>query len=206
MSAISKKLCLFALLVVFANLQMLMASNNDSIDSTIQAREIATLGAGCFWCVEAVFQNLEGVHSVDSGYMGGHLENPSYEAICTGTSGHAEVVQITYDPKVISFEALLDYFWKSHDPTTLNRQGADVGTQYRSAIFYHSEAQMAVAEASKQHASDEFEDPIVTEITPASTFYRAEGYHQDFYKRNPLHPYSQFVIKAKLNKLEQASD
>ena len=165
--------------------------------------ELATLGAGCFWCVEAVFQNLEGVHSVVSGYTGGHLENPNYEAICTGTSGHAEVIQIAFDPSIISFETLLNYFWKTHDPTTLNRQGADVGTQYRSAIFYHSDAQKAVAEASKQQASEDFENPIVTEITPASTFYEAERYHQDFYNNNPMHPYSLFVIKPKLNKLKQ---
>ena len=181
-----------------------MASNSEH--SETETKEIASFGAGCFWCVEAVFQNLEGVDAVVSGYMGGDLDNPSYEDICTGTSGHAEVIQITYDPKVISFESLVHYFWKSHDPTTLNRQGADTGTQYRSVIFYHSSSQKAIAEASKKHAAKDFDDPIVTEITPASTFYAAEGYHQDFYKRNPLHPYSQFVIKAKLNKLEQSSD
>ena len=190
---------LVAVLFFCSNLSVLYSMND--LDS--KPSKLATLGAGCFWCVEAVFQNLEGVHSVVSGYTGGHLENPNYEAICTGTSGHAEVIQIAFDPSTISFETLLNYFWKTHDPTTLNRQGADVGTQYRSAIFYHSDAQKAVAEASKQQASEDFENPIVTEITPASTFYEAERYHQDFYNNNPMHPYSLFVIKPKLNKLKQ---
>jgi peptide-methionine (S)-S-oxide reductase len=196
--------CLFALLMFCANFQILMVLNGEH--SETEKKGMASFGAGCFWCVEAVFQNLEGVDAVVSGYMGGDLDNPSYEDICTGTSGHAEIIQISFDPSLISFETLLNYFWKTHDPTTLNRQGADTGTQYRSVIFYHNEVQKTVAEASKKQAASQFQDPIVTEISPASTFYEAEGYHQDFYKRNPLHPYSQFVIKAKLNKLEQSSD
>lgn len=162
-----------------------------------------TLGAGCFWCVEAVFQDLKGVHKVVSGYTGGEVANPSYEAICTGTTGHAEVVQITYDPEVISLEDLLYVFWRTHDPTTLNRQGADMGTQYRSAIFYHDEEQKAVAERSKAEtdASDVWPNPIVTEITPLSEFYEAEGYHQNFYRQNPNQPYCRYVIDPKINKL-----
>lgn len=162
-----------------------------------------TLGAGCFWCVEAVFQDLKGVHKVVSGYTGGEVANPSYEAVCTGTTGHAEVVQVTYDPEVISLEDLLYVFWRTHDPTTLNRQGADTGTQYRSAIFYHDEEQKAVAERSKAEtdASDVWPNSIVTEITPLSEFYEAEGYHQNFYRQNPNQPYCRYVIDPKINKL-----
>lgn len=163
--------------------------------------QTATFGAGCFWCVEAVFENLEGVRAVESGYMGGHVENPTYRQVCEGTTGHAEVTRIYFDPEVISYETLLDWLWRSHDPTTLNRQGADVGTQYRSAIFYHDEAQKAVAEASKEKAQSLFDDPIVTEITPASEFYVAEDYHQDYYRLNGSAPYCQMVIRPKLKKL-----
>lgn len=163
--------------------------------------EIATFGAGCFWCVEAVFELLEGVDAVESGYMGGSVENPSYQAVCEGTTGHAEVTQIHYDPAIISFETLLDWLWRSHDPTTLNRQGYDVGTQYRSAIFYHSEAQKASAEASKAAAQAQFEDPIVTEITAASTYYPAEDYHQDYYRQHGNQPYCARIIRPKLEKL-----
>lgn len=165
-------------------------------------RSVATFGAGCFWCVEAVFEKLEGVHAVESGYMGGDVSDPSYREVCSGTTGHAEVVQIHYDPEVISFETLLDWLWRSHDPTTLNRQGADSGTQYRSAIFYHDEAQREAAEASKAAAQAHFSAPIVTEITEASTFYPAEDYHQDYYRLNPGAPYCQMLIGPKLRKLE----
>ena len=164
--------------------------------------EIATFGAGCFWCVEAVFERLEGVHSVESGYMGGSVGNPTYRQICTGTTGHAEVTQIHFDPQVISFAILLDWLWRSHNPTTLNRQGADSGTQYRSAIFYHSEAQRETAENSKAKAQKLFPDPIVTEITPAELFYPAEDYHQDYYRLNQSAPYCQMVIQPKLKKLD----
>lgn len=170
--------------------------------SALLKTEQATLGAGCFWCVEAVFESLVGVESVVSGYMGGATPDPTYEAICTGLTGHAEVVQITYDPTVISYEALLKRFWVAHNPTTLNRQGADVGTQYRSVIFTHSEAQADHAKASKAEAAGLFEEAIVTEITPAETFYPAENYHQDFYRNNGQHPYCQMVIRPKLNRLD----
>lgn len=163
--------------------------------------EIATFAAGCFWCVEAVFERLEGVHQVESGYMGGEVKGPTYREVCDGTTGHAEVIQIHYDPSTISFETLLDWLWRSHDPTTLNQQGADRGTQYRSAIFYHSDAQRATAEASKAAAQAQFNNPIVTEITEASTYYPAEDYHQDYYRLNGMAPYCQMVIRPKLQKL-----
>lgn len=163
--------------------------------------EVATFGAGCFWCVEAVFEQLDGVKSVESGYMGGDVENPTYREVSTGTTGHAEVTRILFDPKKISYETLLDWLWRSHDPTLLNRQGADVGTQYRSAIFYHSEEQRAVAKASKAAAQAMFKSEIVTEITPASTFYVAENYHQDYFRLNASAPYCQMVIRPKLEKL-----
>ncbi len=165
--------------------------------------ETITFGAGCFWCVEAVYQRLDGVESAVSGYMGGHLENPSYKDVCTGTTGHAEVVQIKFDPSVTSLETLVDFFWEAHDPTTLNRQGADVGTQYRSAIFYQTEEQREIAEASKAkaNASGKFSRPIVTEITEAGTFYPAENYHQEYYDLNKSYPYCRAVITPKLKKL-----
>ena len=164
--------------------------------------ETATFGAGCFWCVEAVFENLDGVKAVESGYMGGTTENPTYREVCSGETGHAEVTQIYFDPEVIQFKTLLDWLWRSHNPTTLNRQGADVGTQYRSAIFYHSDAQKAAAEASKAAAQSDFDAPIVTEITPAAKFYAAENYHQDYYRLNKSAPYCQMVIRPKLKKLD----
>ena len=167
--------------------------------------ETITLGAGCFWCIEAVFQNLKGIQSVVSGYTGGQVENPTYEQICTGTTGHAEVAQIIFDPAVISFEDLLYVFWRTHDPTTLNRQGADLGTQYRSAIFYDSEEQKEIAEKSKAKtgASDLWPDPIVTEISRLDKFYNAEEYHQDYYKLNPNQPYCRLVIDPKIRKLKK---
>lgn len=165
----------------------------------------ATLGGGCFWCLEAVYQELQGVHSVVSGYAGGTVDNPTYEQVCMGKTGHAEVVQITFDPQVISYEDLLEVFWHIHDPTTLNRQGADVGTQYRSVIFYHNEAQRALAEKSKQEAdaSHLWPQPIVTEIAPLTEFYEAESYHQDYYRSNPYQPYCFVIIDPKLRKLRK---
>jgi peptide-methionine (S)-S-oxide reductase len=167
--------------------------------------EIATFGAGCFWCVEAIFQQLRGVQSVVSGYAGGAAENPTYEQVCTGTTGHAEVAQITFDPAIIGYEDLLSVFWRTHDPTTLNRQGADAGTQYRSVIFYHNEKQKAIAERSKQdtNASDLWQNQIVTEIVPFSHFYPAEGYHQNYYRLNPNQPYCRFVIDPKVQKFKK---
>lgn len=167
--------------------------------------ETATFGAGCFWCVEAVFMNLKGVDSVVSGYSGGHIKNPAYKEVCNGNTGHAEVVQITYDPQVISFAELLEVFWQSHDPTTLNRQGNDVGTQYRSAIFYHNEEQKRLAEKYKKELdeSDVFDDPIVTEITPFTNFYKAEDYHQNYFNENPYQPYCSIIIRPKVEKIKK---
>jgi peptide-methionine (S)-S-oxide reductase len=163
--------------------------------------EFVDFGAGCFWCVEAVFERLDGVKDVVSGYEGGETHNPTYKQICNGDTGHAEVVRVTFHPERISFEELLDVFWKMHDPTTLNRQGADQGTQYRSAIFYQNFEQRDAAEKSKTEASEAFADPIVTEISPASEFYEAEDYHQDYFRLNPQAPYCSFVITPKLQKL-----
>jgi peptide-methionine (S)-S-oxide reductase len=168
-----------------------------------EGAEVLTLGAGCFWCIEAAFRQLDGVHAAVSGYMGGSVANPTYEQVCDGSTGHAEVVQVVFDPKKISAEKVLSWFWDLHDPTTLNRQGADVGTQYRSAIFYHGDAQKAVAEASKKAAQADFKDPIVTEITKAGTFYPAENYHQDYYFQNKSkNGYCRLVIEPKLKKLK----
>lgn len=165
---------------------------------------IATLGAGCFWCVEAIFQDLQGVERVVSGYAGGAVANPTYEQVCAGRTGHAEAVQITFDPQVITYEELLEVFWRVHDPTTLNRQGADVGTQYRSVIFYHDERQKATAERSKAEAADLWPKPIVTEIAPFDAFYPAEAYHQEYYNRNPNQSYCRIVIDPKVRKFRQA--
>ncbi|MFH0988729.1 MAG: peptide-methionine (S)-S-oxide reductase MsrA [bacterium] len=164
--------------------------------------EKTTLGAGCFWCVEAVFERLPGVQLVEAGYAGGTKPNPTYEEVCTGRTGYAEVARITYDPSKISFEKLLDVFWKAHDPTTLNRQGGDIGTQYRSAIFYHNEQQKLAAEKSMKNAQQDFDTPIVTAIQPLKQFTIAENYHQDYFKNNSNAPYCMFVIKPKLKKLK----
>jgi peptide-methionine (S)-S-oxide reductase len=173
-----------------------------SATSTNQT-ELAVLGGGCFWCLEAVFERLPGVKSVTSGYAGGHTPNPTYEAVCSHTTGHAEVIQIEFDPALISYEKLLDWFWEAHDPTTLNRQGADVGSQYRSIILYANEAQRVAAEKSKAAAQKNFSQPIVTEIVPLARFYPAERHHQDFYRNNPNHGYCRVVIRPKLEKLEK---
>ncbi len=165
----------------------------------------ATLGAGCFWCVEAVFQQLQGVKKVDAGFAGGETENPTYEEVCTGNTGHAEVARIDYDPNVIAFEELLQVFWHTHNPTTLNRQGADVGTQYRSVIFYHDEEQKKVAEKSLEEAdkSGIWEAPIVTKLEPLKNYTKAEGYHQNFYEKYKNGPYCDAVIEPKLKKLKE---
>lgn len=167
--------------------------------------EYATFGAGCFWCVEAIFQELKGVDKVVSGYMGGEVKNPSYKEVCTGLTGHAEVCQISFNPDIISYEELLEVFWQTHDPTTLNRQGADMGTQYRSVIFYHNEKQKELAEKYKKELdrSGAWNSPLVTEITKASTFYPAENYHQDYYNNNSRQPYCTFVIKPKQDKFRK---
>lgn len=168
------------------------------------ATERVTFGGGCFWCIEAVFQRLKGVTSVASGYAGGEVANPTYKQVCTGETGHAEVVQLEYNPAEVSFETLLKVFWAAHDPTTLNRQGADHGTQYRSVIFYENEAQKAAAEKSKAAAQPEFKDPIVTQIAPLTKFYKAEDYHQNYFNENSnKNPYCAVVIRPKLQKLLQ---
>lgn len=171
--------------------------------TTTNSSEVATFGGGCFWCTEAVFQMLPGVRSVVSGYAGGTKDNPTYKEVCAGTTGHAEVIQVTYDPKALSYEKLLETFWEAHDPTTLNRQGADVGTQYRSIILYHDESQRAAAEKSKAEAQKNFDKPVVTEIVPLKKFYAAEGYHQDYYRNNTSQPYCSIVIRPKVEKFEK---
>jgi peptide-methionine (S)-S-oxide reductase len=163
--------------------------------------EIATLGGGCFWCIEAVYLRIPGIISVTSGYAGGKTDSPTYKEICTGTTGHAEVIQVKYDPKMISYAQVLDIFWHSHDPTTLNRQGNDVGTQYRSVIFYHSDSQKEIALKSKEESAYLFKAPIVTEISPLVKFFEAEDYHQNYFKNNPTNAYCNYVIPPKLAKL-----
>ena len=164
--------------------------------------EQVTLGAGCFWCVEAIFQQLKGVKAVESGYSGGQRENPSYEQVCSGATSHAEVARLTFDPEEISFRQLLEVFWHTHNPTTLNRQGADIGMQYRSVIFYHNEEQKKQAEESKAEVekSNLWEDPIVTQIEPLENYYKAENYHQNFFKNNPNQPYCSAVVAPKVRK------
>ena len=168
-------------------------------------KEIATLAGGCFWCLEAVFDDLRGVESVESGYMGGETANPTYEEVCSGRTGHAEVVQVSFDPEVASFREILEVFFVIHDPTTLNRQGNDVGTQYRSAIFYHSAGQKDAAEEviANLESAKIYDDPIVTEVVPASKFYVAENYHQEYFRRNPAQPYCAYVVRPKVAKFRK---
>lgn len=167
--------------------------------------EVATLGGGCFWCTEAVFSQLKGVEKVEPGYSGGKLENPTYEQVSTGTTGHAEAVQITFDPNAISYKEILEIFFSTHDPTTLNRQGPDVGTQYRSVIFYHNDQQKAIAEQVIKEITEEkiFDAPIVTQLEPFRVFYEAEDYHRNYFKRHPEQPYCSLVIAPKLAKLRE---
>lgn len=182
-----------------------MESNSGQSKNDKTVLDTATFGGGCFWCVEAVFQQLKGVQSVVSGYAGGRRENPTYEQVCSGATGHAEVIQVTFDPSVIGYPDLLEVFWSVHDPTTLNRQGADVGTQYRSVIFYHNESQKVLAEEYKVQLdkSGTFRDPIVTEISPLPTFYSAEKYHQNYFNDNGNQPYCSFVIRPKVEKFQK---
>lgn len=174
-------------------------------NNTTANNEIATLGGGCFWCLEAVFDNLSGVTSVESGYTGGQTANPTYEDICTGTTGHAEVVRITFDPAVISFREILDVFFTIHDPTTLNRQGNDRGTQYRSVIYYHSSAQKETAEklVAELNQKNEWGSPLVTEVTPEVTYYPAEDYHQEYFEHHPNQPYCMMVVAPKVAKANE---
>jgi peptide-methionine (S)-S-oxide reductase len=179
--------------------------NESNIDTAGKNLEVATFAGGCFWCVEAQYQELQGVEKVESGYTGGTLKNPSYKEVCSGRTGHAEAVNIYYDPKVISYDELLAAFWVAHDPTQLNRQGNDVGTQYRSAIFYHNEEQKKKAEEYKRKLNEEkaYDSPVVTEIMPFTVFYKAEDYHQNYYNENPEQAYCHYVIQPKKEKFEK---
>lgn len=182
-----------------------LALSQKQSPNSMKDLQLATFGAGCFWCTEAVFLNVNGVTKVVSGYSNGKVKNPTYREVCTGMTGHAEVTQITFDPAVVSFEELLEVFWNTHDPTTLNKQGADEGTQYRSAVFYHNEEQKKIAEAYKKQleASKVFKHPIVTEISPLTSFYPAEDYHQNYYALNPNQGYCQYVIRPKVEKFKK---
>jgi peptide-methionine (S)-S-oxide reductase len=205
-----KKKILLLLLIPVIIIFAYNFKNNKEIEkeykmSENNSLEKATFGSGCFWCTEAIFEKLNGVESVVSGYSGGTVINPTYKEVTTGKTGHAEVTQILFDPDIISFKELLEVFWQTHDPTTLNRQGNDVGTQYRSAIFYHNEEQKKLAEEYKKKLEDAkvFDDPIVTEITKFDVFYTAEDYHQDYYEQNKSQPYCSFVITPKVDKFKK---
>jgi peptide-methionine (S)-S-oxide reductase len=186
-------------------IEKIKAVEEKQTTDTNKGIDTATFGAGCFWCVEAVFQRLEGVQSIKSGYSGGFVKNPSYKEVCSGSTGHAEVCQITFDPSKISYDELLEVFWKTHDPTTMNRQGNDVGTQYRSVIFYHNEEQRAKAEKYKKEINDAhaYPDPVITEIKPYTNYYAAEDYHQNYYNQNGSQGYCQYVIQPKVEKFEK---
>jgi peptide-methionine (S)-S-oxide reductase len=189
---------LFLIFLFILNFNTASMSQNEQF-------ETITLGAGCFWCTEAVFQRVKGVTNVESGYSGGGIANPTYREVTSGLTGHAEVVQVVFDPETVSLVNILEIFWRTHDPTTLNRQGADVGTQYRSAIFYHSDKQLDIALKLKQELEGQaiWNKPVVTEITAFKAFYKAEDYHQDYYNQNPDQPYCQYVIVPKLEKFEK---
>jgi peptide-methionine (S)-S-oxide reductase len=178
-------------------------SHTTNMNSSTNHLELATLGGGCFWCTEAVFQMLPGVKSITSGYAGGTTEKPTYKQVCSGDTGHAEVIQVAYDPKLVSYEKVLDTFWAAHDPTTMNAQGPDTGSQYRSIILYSSDAQKAAAEKSKAEAQKHFSKPIVTQIVPLTKFWPAEDYHQDYYRSNPNQPYCRAIIRPKVEKFEK---
>jgi peptide-methionine (S)-S-oxide reductase len=207
-----KKTIYLILILVAANIISCkqVKSENINIDNetmTIEniKEDTATFGSGCFWCTEAIFERVNGVSSVVSGYAGGEVDDPTYEEVCNGTTGHAECTQITFNPDIISYDDLLEIFWKTHDPTTLNRQGNDVGTQYRSVIFYHNEEQKQKAEYYKKKLEEEkiWKNPIVTEISPLTKFFIAEKYHQDYYENNPYQGYCAFVITPKVEKFEK---
>ncbi len=196
-----KHLLVFCALYSTLTFSTMSAETNSTHIAASEKTATATFGGGCFWCFDAVFQNLPGILKITSGFAGGTKPNPTYEQVCTARTGHAEVIQITYDSSRVSYDQLLDLFWRAHDPTTLNRQGADVGTQYRSLILTSTPEQEAAAEAAKKKAAAQFPDPIVTEIKPLEIFYPAENYHQDYYKLNKDAPYCQAVIAPKLKKL-----
>jgi peptide-methionine (S)-S-oxide reductase len=182
-----------------------MSDKGDDRDGAVEGREVVTLGGGCFWCMEAIFDDVKGVDRVESGYSGGRLANPSYEQVCTGKTGHAEVVQIVFDPNVVTLKTLLEFFFTVHDPTTLNRQGSDVGSQYRSVIFYRTDRQKSEAEEVVRsiEAAGIWEDPIVTELAPFTEFFKAEGYHAQYFKRNGGQPYCRLVIAPKVAKFRE---
>ncbi len=210
-----KKIILYLIFITFTMVVISFAgigskkkikTKENKMNSQAEAKlDTATFGTGCFWCSEAIFERVKGVKSVVSGYSGGTVEDPTYEEVCTGNTGHAEVVQITFDSSIVSYDKLLEIFWKTHDPTTLNRQGADVGTQYRSVIFYHNADQKEKAEYYKKKLEDEkiWKDPIVTEISPFNHFYEAEDYHQEYYDNNPNQGYCAYVITPKVEKFEK---
>jgi peptide-methionine (S)-S-oxide reductase len=191
------------LIAVMSAILPLAASGNEEQNPKEPALESAIIGGGCFWCVEAQYKMLKGVKAVASGYAGGHVKNPTYKAVCEGTTGHAEVIKVDFDPAVVSFRDIIDLFWVAHDPTTLNRQGNDVGTQYRSIILYTSPEQKAAAEASLAEAKELYDDPIVTEITPLEVFYPAEDYHQDYFANNPFQGYCRAVVAPKVAKFRE---
>ncbi|MBY0435129.1 MAG: peptide-methionine (S)-S-oxide reductase MsrA [Cyclobacteriaceae bacterium] len=192
------------LLLIFCGVLIGHQNVNSTNMTTIESQK-ATFGGGCFWCTEAVFLSVKGVSKVESGYSGGKVKNPTYKEVCSGLTGHAEVIQVTFDPAVVSYEALLEIFWNTHDPTTLNRQGADEGTQYRSVVFYHNEEQKKTAEAYKAQleASGVFKHQIVTEISPLANFYVAEDYHQNYFALNPGQGYCQYVVRPKVEKFKK---
>lgn len=206
----------FKVLTIIASLLSMAACTSENnyktmstslMNSSAEKTDTATFGTGCFWCTEAIFEQLDGVLKVTSGYTGGHVKNPTYKEVCTGETGHAECVQVQYEPGKITFDELLEVFWQVHDPTTLNRQGADVGTQYRSAIFFHNEEQRLKAEHYKSELNKNaaFKNPVVTEISPATKFYTAEDYHQEYYQNNKnANPYCAVVIRPKLEKFQKA--
>ena len=201
-----KQIILIVLSIALVSCSDYKASNQESIIKQTKGMETITLGAGCFWCVEAIFQDIKGVESATSGYSGGLVKNPSYKEVCTGSTGHAEVVQVVFDPEIVSLEKILEVFWQVHDPTTLNRQGGDKGTQYRSAIFYHSIQQKEIATDifNKLDDSGAFVNPIVTEITEFTNFYPAEDYHQDYFELNGDQPYCSSVVRPKVEKFKKA--
>jgi len=190
---------------IIISILIVLFIQNELYSQNNKKMEIATFGSGCFWCSEAIFEKLKGVESVESGYSGGHDTNPTYTEVCKGTTGHAEVIQIKFNPDIISYKDLLEVFWQTHDPTTLNRQGADVGTQYRSVIFYHNQQQKQLAIEYKKKLDDAgiYNKPIVTEISEFSKFYKAEDYHQDYYENNKAQSYCSFVITPKLDKFKK---
>lgn len=198
-------ICLLSLMLPFGGSVNLLSAQNLIKPNPMQNYDTITFGTGCFWCSQAIFERVEGVISSTVGYSGGKIPNPTYRDVSTGTTGYAEVVQLIYDPQLVSLKTLLEIFWKTHNPTTLNRQGADVGTQYRSVIFYHNKAQKQLAEEYKEKLNEAgiWEQPIVTEISPIRNFYNAEKYHQEYYKNNPASAYCQFVITPKVEKFKK---